>query len=102
MAELWHPTKRIHIEILGGELDGVVIDSDRSTPLERHFWAMLQQLAIGQTIQGIKLLDALALLQNQRRVVEVGRLTEEYTVVAKEEDESELFMQLRHRFLPQK
>ena len=64
--------------------------------------AVLQQLAIGQTIQGIDLLEALALLQNHTRAVESGRLTEEYTVVAKEEDDSELFMQLRHKFLTQK
>jgi hypothetical protein len=99
MATLTNPTKRIHIEIVGGAFDGHWFDTKDGNPLERHFWAMLQGMTVGETLHSIALGKVLEVLQN-RSVPKPGPLTETYKVIAREETDTEMLIQMQHSYLP--
>ena len=92
--------KRVYIEIIGGDVDGMYLDSDSGPPLVRHFvksiYVNTNDGTVGRYVEGMPLSNVLQILRGGSIPESKPGFMHQYHIIERMEEENEVLIRMRH------
>ena len=100
LANFFKLEKRVYIEFINADVDGLQLDSDSGPSAVRHFVKMIYVTTgggeIGKSINSIPLFRIVDLLERKPMSEKYTELNHVYTIVERLEEGNEILLRLRH------